>query len=133
MADNPTRDAESVVPFDARKAMQSAIFEMFKMENEWTTWSDSVALAEAAAQALEDAGFVVTKSVKPMADNQRRFCDYCDDNEEAQEVFPMGSDTYACASCTILEDVRRPSYLQQRQGSRRRLPMRLWRTYRREG
>lgn len=53
------------VPFMARKAMQEAIFEMFKQENEWTTWSDSVALAEAAAQALEDGGFVVVRDFLP--------------------------------------------------------------------
>lgn len=55
--------ADTVVPFQARKAMQEAIFEMLKMENEWTTWSDSVALAEAAAQALENGGFVIAKWV----------------------------------------------------------------------
>lgn len=53
------------VPFMARKVMQEAIFEMFKTENEWTTWSDSVALAEAAARALEDRGFVVVRDFLP--------------------------------------------------------------------
>lgn len=61
MADEPARLAESVVPFDARRAMQKALWErcISQDDNEWTTWSDSIALAEVAAQALTEAGFEV--------------------------------------------------------------------------
>jgi hypothetical protein len=51
---------ESEVPFPARKAMQEALFELLKLDNEWTTWSDAIVLAEAAATALQDAHYEVT-------------------------------------------------------------------------
>lgn len=54
-------DDEIEVPFPARRAMQQAIWEecIRPGDNEWTTWSDSVALAETAAAALRKAGWQV--------------------------------------------------------------------------
>lgn len=61
MADQAEQHAESVVPFDARVAMQRALWKrcLSQEDNEWTTWSDAVTLAEVAAQALTAAGFEV--------------------------------------------------------------------------
>lgn len=53
--------AEDGVPFPARKAMQEAIWSecIAPANNEWTTYSDSVALVECAADALHRAGWRV--------------------------------------------------------------------------
>lgn len=49
------------VPFAARRAMQQAIWDecISPGDNEWTTWTDSVHLAETAARALHRAGWQV--------------------------------------------------------------------------
>lgn len=54
-------DYSEVIPFDARKAMQDAIWGdcIAPHDNEWTTWSDSIVLTETAAAALVKAGFRV--------------------------------------------------------------------------
>jgi len=53
--DEPTDDDRaSDVPFPARRAMQQAIWDECSRPggNEWTTWTDAIALAECAARAL---------------------------------------------------------------------------------
>ena len=49
------------VPFEARQVMQKAIWERCIRlgENEWTTWTDAIILAECAATALWEAGYEV--------------------------------------------------------------------------
>lgn len=49
------------VPFPARRAMQQALWDecIRPGDNEWTTWTDSIALAETAAKALRRAGWEV--------------------------------------------------------------------------
>ena len=42
--------------------MQKAIYALLgDATNEWTTWSDAIILAEHAGDALEEAGFRVTR------------------------------------------------------------------------
>lgn len=52
------------VPFEARQAMQTALWErcIRPGDNEWTTWTDAIILAEAAATALWEAGWTVIRS-----------------------------------------------------------------------
>lgn len=53
-----------MVPFEARRAMQKVIWEECMLsDNEWTTWTDAIILAETAAQALTDAGYEVRKLI----------------------------------------------------------------------
>jgi hypothetical protein len=54
MSDDP-------IPFPARKAMQDAIWRecIAPGNNEWTTWIDSIALAECATNALRRSGWQV--------------------------------------------------------------------------
>ena len=49
------------VPLAARQAMQKALWErcIQPADNEWTTWTDAIILAEAAATALWEAGWAV--------------------------------------------------------------------------
>jgi hypothetical protein len=63
MSDNQAQHAEYVaVPFEARHSMQKALYALLLgSDNEWTTWSDSIALAETAAKALSEAGWQVTR------------------------------------------------------------------------
>lgn len=56
-------DLSEAVPFPARKAMQDALWnDCILSNNEWTTWTDSITLAEVAAAALTKAGFAVVAS-----------------------------------------------------------------------
>lgn len=52
---------EHAVPFPARKAMQDAIWNecIRPADNEWTTWTDAITLAETAADGLVRAGWTV--------------------------------------------------------------------------
>lgn len=50
----------SAVPFEARRAIQKRMWACLSSDNEWTTWTDAVTLAECAAEALTEAGYVVT-------------------------------------------------------------------------
>jgi hypothetical protein len=54
---------DSAVPFEARQAMQRRIWErcISPGDNEWTTWTDAITLAETAAEALLLAGFEVRR------------------------------------------------------------------------
>lgn len=55
------RASENVMPFPAYRAMQDAIWKecIRPGDNEWTTWSDAIALAYCAGQALLRAGWKV--------------------------------------------------------------------------
>lgn len=59
LQDDPNYDR--AIPFPARKAIQNAIWEeaIRPGDNELTTWSDSVGLAEIAGKALMHAGWKV--------------------------------------------------------------------------
>jgi hypothetical protein len=56
-----SENSGSGVCFDARRAMQKAIWDecIQPADNEWTTWSDCIILAETAAAALTARGFAV--------------------------------------------------------------------------
>lgn len=61
--DEPRSEIQQV-PFEARKAIQQAIWQecIAPADNEWTTFSDSAALAEVAARALVAAGWKVDRA-----------------------------------------------------------------------
>jgi hypothetical protein len=63
----PVSSADYVaVPFAAKYLIQQAIWDEFRRgDNEWTTWTDAVALAEAVANRLGQEGYVVRYEVSP--------------------------------------------------------------------
>jgi hypothetical protein len=52
------------VPMEARLVMQKALWErcIRPADNEWTTWTDAIVLAECAATALWEDGWTVVRS-----------------------------------------------------------------------